>query len=1148
MSDEYSPLVQIGDALNAEQIQKLAFLLYIPAGLCENVTKGNEFLYKLRRWGKHDPYAFYRGLIAIGRADLCEIATKFKWLAINQPSEGFEGLAQEELSMKTFVKLLKFEFVREDWFRMGMIIPELDADSSFDDKVKILVQEGHISESLESLIKLMSQINRNDVGLKLKQYNAVFSNITEQVFKSKFRKEIASLEKEITMWEESLRIFMELQNKQVKQMLDDDQLINIESIYVDLTIIEERPRSVNPEDETTYNEIAYLRKISNGEMRIYPVDFTKEIKRYSPKKKEWSWEFSKWMTWNEPKIWCLIGNPGCGKSFLCHMTALRFGKGELPQFSFSVSNPCRNPDWHEMEKSRDKTGNVIEGEFIQRWLRLSMPVGPNWTVDLSKHLVESDGDGLLIIIDGLDEFVKEVPFQNTLLFLLLTRKALTQSTIIITSRPGVYTKISQEHTLIIDRFFQILGFSPENRDIYFEIQLPQIEKQKHLKELLHLHDEINQLSLIPVNASLFAALVRGSDDITAHTLTNIYSELVAYLIRRQLNRMGLEHMTSKSIFNLNPNVQDCLFNIGELAYLGIYSRELICTKDIRITVDKAEKSCQCLGLAEEHIKKDELGQLTCVWSFAHLTIQEYIGAFWLYSCSWRDQCLSTRYIVNTDETFVTFKMNFRFLCGLLSNSAGDVLSILYRCLPTSPIPMENMTMKCQLKYEYSGMYEIPMTEYTGWIQFTKTFIVISEIFSESNSNSKNELYSILRQFLPKKIYLYLSSTISPNEWKCFLQCLPLLNSIQLIQFDTKYIDVYQFSYLLKQLNFCSLDLLAITLNYVTDCYSTIKPYSDAIIANRLRSNTKISLELIRCELTDSETYLYPNNGFRAFKNICLYQTKLSAQFIQQLSTQFIATHNLYYYPHFAFNFANQVTLLNNLSTATQLNSLYLYRVPRKCIEQLHSQSHLLSNLEEIVLYGYGGVPCELLLPHISTLSNLKFLGLLPRYTGKSYYKYFQRILNTNAYSLKGLELSYFENIGLNNWSEFLFPLLSCTNLVDIKLSFISLRDDDSTLWGRMMTTCRCLVYLYISSIPLSDPALLSLSGGLIHHRSIRCILLRNCKLNANACKILTQLIPTVTLLKKLDISYNKLSKLNPHHMKVLKQTAKLYSLTLRCND
>ena len=716
----------------------------------------------------------------------------------------------------------------------------------------------------------------------------------------------------------------------------------------------------------------------------------------------------------------------------------------------------------------------------------------------------------------------------------------------MTSRPGAYTKISQEHTLNIDRFFQVLGFSPENRDLYFQIQLPQVEKQNQLKELLHLHDEINQLSLIPVNASLFAALVRGTDNITAHTLTNLYSELIAYLIRRQLNRMGLERMSTKSLFTQVPNVKECLFKIGELAYLGIYSRELICTKDILITIDKEEKSCQCLGLAEEHIRKDQLGRIMRVWSFAHLTIQEFIGAFWLFSCSWRDQCLSTRYIVNTEETFVMFKMNFRFLCGLLSDSARNVLSILYQYLPALPIPMEIMPMKVQLKYEHSFFSIIPMTEYLGWIEFTKTFIVISEILSECNSESINKSYSIVRQFLPNKMYLYISSTISPNEWKCFLQTLPLLKSIQLIQFDTEYINLSQFRSLLIQLNSCSLSLLAMTLTVKSEDFSsTIISYSNTIMESNIRFETKISLEFYGYEPTDTETDFFSKNIF-LFQDICLYDTGLSTQSVEQLCHQFISTDILYYYPYYSSGFTSYVTILRHYSTAAQLNSLYLYNIPKGCVKLLRSLLPLLSNLQEIGLYGGAGAPCASLLPHISTLSNLKFLGLHPGYTETSYKEFFPIILESNTASLRGLELCFIHYFGLNNWSELLYPLLNCPNLVDIQLNYIKLQEDDAALWGRVMTTLRCLTHLFMWNVPLSDSALSSLCAGLLHHPNIRCIVLQSCKLNPNSCNIFRQLIPTVAPLEKLDISSNRLSIRNPDPTKLLRQTAELYSLTLEC--
>ena len=49
---------------------------------------------------------------------------------------------------------------------------------------------------------------------------------------------------------------------------------------------------------------------------------------------------------------------------------------------------------------------------------------------------------------------------------------------------------------------------------------------------------MNQLSLIPVNASLFAALLKR-ESVVINTLTQLYYELTCYLIRRQLSRMGL---------------------------------------------------------------------------------------------------------------------------------------------------------------------------------------------------------------------------------------------------------------------------------------------------------------------------------------------------------------------------------------------------------------------------------------------------------------------------------------------------------------------------------------------------------------------------------------------------------------------------------
>ena len=253
-----------------------------------------------------------------------------------------------------------------------------------------------------------------------------------------------------------------------------------------------------------------MRKIAR-KYKIIPIDFTEKLKSYKPEK---------------PEIWCLIGNPGFGKTFLSKRIALKFSQYELTDISYSIDIPCRNSDWHSMESTRVEDEKAVTSEFVQDWLCLGLPVASDWARDLAKH--KSDVDGLLLILDGMDEFTKKNPFEKSLLYMLLTRQTLHRSTIILTTRPGALTDISSQHTLHIDRFYKVLGFSPENRDIYFEKQIVGLKRLGVYRNLLSRFDEMSQLCLIPVNASLFVALLKD-ESVTIQTLTQLYRELTCYL-------------------------------------------------------------------------------------------------------------------------------------------------------------------------------------------------------------------------------------------------------------------------------------------------------------------------------------------------------------------------------------------------------------------------------------------------------------------------------------------------------------------------------------------------------------------------------------------------------------------------------------------
>ena len=196
---------------------------------------------------------------------------------------------------------------------------------------------------------LLLQIKRDDIVKKLEEYQSVLYNLNEDEFQFKFKNILRTMVKEITNWISSLKLFMEGQNKLVKQMLGKDKAVSLSQIYIELTIVKEEPREINFKDETTYNEIAYLRKIARSKGK-QSVDFTKELATYKSVK---------------PEIWCLIGNPGCGKTFLAKRTALRFSQNELTNISYSIAIACRNTDWHNMESTRLEEDRTITAELYK---------------------------------------------------------------------------------------------------------------------------------------------------------------------------------------------------------------------------------------------------------------------------------------------------------------------------------------------------------------------------------------------------------------------------------------------------------------------------------------------------------------------------------------------------------------------------------------------------------------------------------------------------------------------------------------------------------------------------------------------------------------------------------------------------------------
>ena len=1104
--EELTALKELSSELSSADVTQIKNEIGIPAALCENITEGTDLIIAIKGWSGRNPFQFYLTLQNV-RPDLLAMACEIPWLCQSSPCD--TNGHEEELSIKTLIDLLKTEISKGNWNLIYISFANKTGENiGFEVTLSLLLEKGFIRSDLNKLAQILKGIQREDLVKQLIPYQARFKVMQDGEFESKFRREISAQVKEMEEWELKLKQFMKSQFGKVKEIIGSDETVSLSHVYIDLTILRQKPRAINMEDETTYNEIAYLRQIANKQVEIEPVNFTEELTSYESK---------------EPEIWCLIGNPGCGKTFLAKRTALRFNSSELVGIIYSISIPCRNPDWHAMECTRYEADKKVQSEYIQKWLCLGLPVGSSWSNDLAKHLNQTDGEGLLLIIDGLDEYTKKVPFKDTLLCLLLTRQSLIRATIILTSRPGAWTDISSSHELKVDRYYQVLGFSPENRDLYFKTQITNGTKLKECFSLLERHDEMAQLSLIPVNASLFAALLKGEDSTSIDSLTKLYDELTLYLIRRELTRMSLEEFSRVTrISNFHTDILECLKRIGFIAFLGVANRDLASEENVPLYLGQEEYASHCLGLAHEHYKKESVGLITKVWTFAHLTMQEFTASLWLSNTPWTEQCLSIRYISHSSSNFSLFRMLVRFLCGLLTNRSAAVLTIMYRHLTPQPIQLIGMPMSYQL--EYADSYHIQ-----GWYTFTEMYLQLTAILYETTSPKIPIWYEHLKQFLPTPIYLYIRTAVSPNEWICFIQSLDLIPHIQHLDIDTRCINSNQFKGLIQKMKVCSINLLA--LSFFEKDSTTVLSYTDLIREIELKVDTKISIQLFDCDFCDvTAVNLFSPTTNQILSSMSLWDNKYSENVLQQLTKQLSAIQNLYVMG----SELSSDTLVSALCQATQLKVLCLDDIPTKYLQDFIAMLPQFSQLQEIGIDNYS------LLPPISKLTNLTYLQIQDDIKDTTISVYQLQLINGNRHTLRGMKLHYLQRIGLNNWSEFLNCLELCTSLVQLRLWNTSLPTDDVTHWCSAVNKLKLLVELLFWDITLYDTGLMSLCQGLVYHPAIRSIWLYECMNTSLSCDALTHLIPTVSHLEILTV--NNLSEPDGDYILLLKETADEHSI------
>ena len=245
---------------------------------------------------------------------------------------------------------------------------------------------------------------------------------------------------------------------------------------------------------------------------------------------------------------------------------------------------------------------------------------------LNKHLMNTEGQQLCIVMDGFDEFPTSSQ-NNSFIVDIINGKILTEAIVVITSRPTATVSLHDQ----VDRRIDILGLPKEERDKYIsQVFSNSPEKELELAKYLKQQPVINGLCFVPLHLAILLYLFQQGS--LPETLTEMNESFILHTIYRHLNRDGVAPSGLLDRLKDVPKpVLDIVYNLAKLAFKGLQENKLVFTFDeIKQTcpnIDETVGAINGFGLlqAVEHYPHKGVGKTTS-FNFLHYTMQEFLAA------------------------------------------------------------------------------------------------------------------------------------------------------------------------------------------------------------------------------------------------------------------------------------------------------------------------------------------------------------------------------------------------------------------------------------------------------------------------------------------------------------------------------------------
>ena len=203
------------------------------------------------------------------------------------------------------------------------------------------------------------------------------------------------------------------------------------------------------------------------------------------------------------------GAPGIGKSTFAWEVCQKWGQHQLfNEYSLVV-----------LLKLRDK--RVQEAKSVS-----DLFYHPNQKLqsEIVNDITETDGHGLLLILEGFDEAPPSKQTMDSIFVRLFTGQELPKATVILTTRPSASAELRQICKGKNCRRIEIVGFGKKEIDEYIQCAFSDEQSQSDFKEYLSLYPHIHSMMYVPLNSAIVTRVYescKSSGTVVPKTMTQL---------------------------------------------------------------------------------------------------------------------------------------------------------------------------------------------------------------------------------------------------------------------------------------------------------------------------------------------------------------------------------------------------------------------------------------------------------------------------------------------------------------------------------------------------------------------------------------------------------------------------------------------------